>query len=81
MMESVIRLDWVVESDDKEVEDDIREQLGDKVTDIKLIDAKYSEYEITYADTPKNLLQKLVDIDYFDDDEINDYLSDIVYIH
>lgn len=76
-MESIIKLDWIVENSDKSDEDDIREKLGDKVTNIKLINEQYGEYEITYADTPKKLLQKLVDIGYYDEDEANDYLSDI----
>lgn len=76
-MESIIKLDWIVENSNKSDEDDICEKLGDKVTNIKLINEQYGEYEITYADTPKKLLQKLVDIGYYDEDEANDYLSDI----
>lgn len=76
-MESIIKLDWIVENSDKLAENDIREKLGDKVTSIKLINEQYDEYEITYADTPKKLLRKLVDIGYYNEDEANDYLSDI----
>lgn len=83
-MESIIKLDWIVENSDKLAENDIREKLGDKVTSIKLINEQYdeyeityAEYEITYADTPKKLLRKLVDIGYYNEDEANDYLSDI----
>lgn len=77
MMESIIKLDWIVENCDKTVEDDIRDQLGDKVTNVKLINKQYGEYEITYADTPRKLLEKLIEIGYYDEDEANDYLSDI----
>lgn len=76
-MESIIKLDWIVENNDKLAENDIREKLGNKVTNIKLINEQYGEYEITYADTPKKLLQKLVDIGYYDENEANNYLSDI----
>lgn len=65
-MESVIDLEWVVDSEEKSVEDDIREKLGDKVINVRLNDAKYNEYEITYASHPQALMDKLVEIDYYD---------------
>lgn len=66
-MESVIDLEWVVEDSDKSVEDDIREKLGDKVINVRLSDAEYNEYEITYASHPQALMDKLVEIGYYDE--------------
>lgn len=66
-MESVIDLDWVVEDSDKSVEEDIREKLGDKVINVRLSDAEYNEYEITYASHPQALMDKLVEIGYYDE--------------
>lgn len=66
-MESVIDLEWVVEDSDKSVEDDIREKLGDKVINVQLSDAEYNEYEITYASHPQALMDKLVEIGYYDE--------------
>lgn len=67
-MESVIDLEWVVDSEEKSVEDDIREKLGDKVINVRLNDAEYNEYEITYASHPQALRDKLVEIDYYDEE-------------
>lgn len=67
-MESVIDLEWVVDSEEKSVEDDIREKLGDKVINVRLNDAEYNEYEIIYASHPQALMDKLVEIDYYDEE-------------
>jgi len=67
-MESVIDLEWIVESGEKSVEDDIREKLGEKVTNVRLNDAEYNEYEITYASHPQALMDKLVEIGYYDEE-------------
>lgn len=67
-MESVIDLEWIVEDSDKSVEDDIREKLGDKVINVQLSDAEYNEYEITYASHPQALMDKLVEIGYYDEE-------------
>ena len=66
-MESVIDLEWVVEDSDKSVEEDIREKLGDRVINVQLSDAEYNEYEITYASHPQALMDKLVEIGYYDE--------------
>ena len=66
-MESVIDLEWVVEDSDKSVEEDIREKLGDKVINVQLSDAEYNEYEITYASHEQALMDKLVEIGYYDE--------------
>ena len=66
-MESVIDLEWIVENNDKSVEEDIREKLGDKVINVRLNDAEYNEYEITYASHPQALMDKLVEIGYYDE--------------
>lgn len=66
-MESVIDLEWIVEDSDKSVEEDIREKLGDKVINVQLSDAEYNEYEITYASHPQALMDKLVEIGYYDE--------------
>lgn len=67
-MESVIDLEWIVEDSDKSVEEDIREKLGDKVINVRLSDAEYNEYEITYASHPQALMDKLVEIGYYDEE-------------
>lgn len=67
-MESVIDLEWIVEDSDKSVEEDIREKLGDKVINVQLSDAEYNEYEITYASHPQALMDKLVEIGYYDEE-------------
>lgn len=67
-MESVIDLEWIVEDSDKSVEEDIREKLGDKVINVQLSDAEYNEYEITYASHPQVLMDKLVEIGYYDEE-------------
>ena len=67
-IESVIDLEWVVDSEEKSVEDDICEKLGDKVINVRLNDAEYNEYEITYASHPQALMDKLVEIDYYDEE-------------
>lgn len=67
-MESVIDLEWIVEDSDKSVEEDIREKLGDKVINVQLSDPEYNEYEITYASHPQALMDKLVEIGYYDEE-------------
>ena len=79
-MESLINLDQIVEGSNKTAEDDIRDQLGDKVSNVRLIDDYHKEYEIAYADTPKALMRKLVEINYFDEDDANDFINDVIVL-
>lgn len=67
-MESVIDLEWIVKNGNKNVEEDIREKLGDKVINVKLNDAEYNEYEVTYASHPQELMDKLIEIEYYDEE-------------
>ncbi len=80
-MESVIDLEWVVDSEEKSVEDDIREKLGDKVINVRLNDAEYNEYEITYASHPQALMDKLVEIEYYDGESARINKSNVVVFY
>jgi hypothetical protein len=78
MVNSIIQLDWFVDAAEEaavDVEKDIKKHLGDKVSNIKLIDENYSEYEITYQGTPKELMNKLQEIGYYDEEDANYFIQ------
>lgn len=78
MVNSIIQLDWFVDGAEEvviDVEKDIKKQLGDKVSNIKLLNENYSEYEITYQGTPKELMNKLQEIGYYDEEDAKYFIQ------